>query len=178
MKRFDDGSFFRIDEDKISFKLGDDEIQFLTRLHEAGEIRARHRAYFQQAVNLIMGRDTDAISDRLRVLVHQLDDVESDDHPDIPNPTKIGQRSHEIYEVLWATADGLTDDEIQKRLEMKQGLEPETLKNSIRYPRGLLNKAGVIHKSGERRPTSRGSTAQVWIVTDKTIRVEDLPGEV
>lgn len=178
MKRFEDGSFFIVENDKISFKLEDDEIQFLKNLHDTGGIRARHRAFFQQAINLIMNRDADAINDRLRVLVNQLDGVESEDRPDMPNPTKIGERSHQIYQVLWDYPDGLTDDETQRKLEVRLQMEPETLKNSIRYPRGLLARAGVIEKSGERRPTSRGSTANVWVVTDRTILVDDLPGEV
>lgn len=178
MKRFEDGSFFIVENDKISFKLEDDEIQFLKNLHDTGGIRARHRAYFQQAIDLIMERDELAINDRLRVLVNQLEGTESEDRPDMPNPTKIGERSHQIYRLLWEHPDGLTDDETQRKLEVRLGLDPETLKNSIRFPRGLLHKAGVVEKSGERRPTSRGSTAGVWIVTDRTILVDDLPGEV
>lgn len=178
MKRFEDGDFYKIEDDTISFKLDDDEIEFLLELHEAGLVRPRHRAYFQQALNLMMGRDEDAINDRLRVLVNQLEGVESEEHPDVPNPTKLTERSRQIYEVIWAYPDGLTDDETQRRLEVKLNLPEETLKNSIRYPRGLLEKAGVIERSGERRPTKRGSTAGVWIVTDRTITVDDLPGEV
>ena len=177
MKRYENGSYFIIENDQISFKLTDDESKLLRVKHENG-LRIRDRLIFQQALNLVLGKDENIINERLKILVAELEEVVSEEHTDIPTKEKVNDRCREMYSVLLEAPDGLTDDEIQIRLERHLQLEPESLKNSIRYPRGILVKAGVIRSSGERRKTTRGGTAGAWIVVDRTLRVEHLPEEV
>lgn len=177
MERFDDGSFFKFDEKNrtISFRLSEDELDAVLDLQT---VRPMQRAALQQALNVLLGNDLQIISARYEVLINQLRGVETEMHDNIPTVYKIDDRCKNIYKAIFDSEDGLTDDETQVVLERTMELKPETLKNSIRYPRGILAKAGLVRKSGERRPTSRGSTANVWIVTDPTINLEKLPEEV
>ena len=150
----------------------------MKQLFPDGKIGIRNRSMMQTMLDVLLGaEDNEIISKRLKVLFTGLDKYR-DGEKELPSTAAIGQMSRDIYQALLDHEDGLTDDEIQSVIERRLNLGKEAKKNSIRYPRGLLHKAGVIDKSGERRPTSRGGTANVWIVVDSSIKVADLPDTV
>lgn len=60
-----------------------------------------------------------------------------------------------VLDAIRASADGLTDEEIQQRLEMSG--------NTSRPRRRELQKAGLVWDSGRTRKTLSGRKAVVWV---------------
>lgn len=167
-----------VNEHQLILNLSKEEFNQMKQLFPDGKIGIRNRSMMQTMLDVLLGaEDDEIISKRLKVLFTGLDKYR-DGEKELPSTAAIGQMSRDIYQALLDHEDGLTDDEIQSVIERRLNLGKEAKKNSIRYPRGLLHKAGVIDKSGERRPTSRGGTANVWIVVDSSIKVADLPDTV
>ena len=167
-----------VNEHQLILNLSKEEFNQMKQLFPDGKIGIRNRSMMQTMLDVLLGaEDNEIISKRLKVLFTGLDKYR-DGEKELPSTAAIGQMSRDIYQALLDHEDGLTDDEIQSVIERRLNLGKEAKKNSIRYPRGLLHKAGVIDKSGERRPTSRGGTANVWIVVDSSIKVVDLPDTV
>jgi len=167
-----------VNEHQLILNLSKEEFNQMKQLFPDGKIGIRNRSMMQTMLDVLLGaEDNEIISKRLKVLFTGLDKYR-DGEKELPSTAAIGQMSRDIYQALLDHEDGLTDDEIQSVIERRLNLGKEAKKNSIRYPRGLLHKAGVIDKSGERRPTSRGGTANVWIVVDSSIKVADLPDTV
>jgi len=167
-----------VNENQLILNLSKEEFNQMKQLFPDGKIGIRNRSMMQTMLDILLGAEGDEIiNKRLKVLFSGLEKYE-DGEKELPSTATIGQMSRDIYQALLDYEDGLTDDEMQSVIERRLKLDDESKKNSIRYPRGLLYKAGVIVKSGERRPTSRGGTANVWIVVDTSIKVADLPNTV
>ncbi len=72
------------------------------------------------------------------------------------SPKALNALQRKVLELLRATPEGLTDEEMQKRL----GMNPSTQR-----PRRIeLAKAGMIQKAGVRK-TASGRNADVWRIT-------------
>ena len=167
-----------VNENQLILNLSEEEFKKMKELFPNGKLGIRNRSMMQTMLDILLGADSEEIiSKRLRVLFSGLEKFR-DGEKELPSTAAIGQMSKDIYQALLDHEDGLTDDEIQSVIEKRLKLGKEAKKNSIRYPRGLLHKAGVIDKSGGRRPTSRGGTANVWVVVDSSIKVADLPKTV
>ena len=158
-----------VNENQLILNLSEDEFKKMKELFPNGKLGIRNRSMMQTMLDLLLGAESEKIiGERLKVLFSGLDKY-GHGEKELPSTAAIGQMSRDIYQALLDHEEGLTDDEIQSVIEKRLRLGKEAKKNSIRYPRGLLNKAGVIDKSGERRPTSRGGTANVWVVVDRTL---------
>jgi len=73
-------------------------------------------------------------------------------------PKALNALQRQVLELLQATPDGLTDEQMQHRL----GMNPSTQR-----PRRVeLAKRGVVVKAGTRK-TSSGRNADVWMATDQ-----------
>jgi|GEM_PF-5650041 len=167
-----------VNEHHLILNLSKQEFDLMRQLFPDGKIGIGNRSMMQTMLDILLGaEDDEIINNRLKVLFNRLE-LYGDGEKELPSTAAIGQMSRDIYQALLDHEDGLTDDEIQSVIEKRLNLGKEAKKNSIRYPRGLLDKAGVVGKSGERRPTSRGGTANVWVVVDSSITVADLPDTV
>jgi hypothetical protein len=72
---------------------------------------------------------------------------------DLLDPTTLNAMQRRVLELLAATPDGLTDEEMQRRLEMNP---------STQRPRRIeLARRGLVVECGTRR-TSSGRMATVW----------------
>lgn len=76
----------------------------------------------------------------------------------------IRPQANRLRAVVWdairaAGMDGLTDEEIQERLNM--------VGNTARPRRRELQLAGRVRDSGKTRPTRRGRKAVVWVANDQ-----------
>ena len=78
---------------------------------------------------------------------------------DALTPATLNAMQRKVLAVLQATPDGLTDEQMQRRLEMNP---------STQRPRRIeLVKARMIEKAGVRK-TASGRNADVWRVANQT----------
>lgn len=67
----------------------------------------------------------------------------------------------EIWGIVLASAEGMTDDELCAHPLMREHHPP-----TVKTARSRLTKAGLVHDTGERRINARNRKMVVWAVTE------------